>query len=136
MTPDYSALTDSELAAEAALIASNIRDMEAVLSARRADMQAVEDEQERRELEAMWKANPGARLEVGDSVLITDEFRAFKFRQTHDNYTSYLNQDASITAIWCDPPEVYILNADFGTSCPIELARRMRQAYLDNTPDK
>ena len=96
-------------------------------------IQAIRAEIDQRAIEAFWANNPGLRLNVGDRLAVTDEFTAFQkewnpqpwrhpafidcFEKSSDGYRVRIN-DGKKTAGWTTG------------DIPIDIARRMREAWL------
>lgn len=136
--PNLANRSDSELAAEIANLTHEIDSLYtqiAMYSALRANMEA---EQERRRLMPFWEAHPGLSFVTGDLLLVTqtvidspecEMFKICKLGETF--YASNIGGEYK-------PELIYILRSSGGMGVPvsIELARHMRQAWLEQQAAK
>lgn len=96
-----------------------------MLNAIEADLANFRTELRHRKLAAFWQANEGLRLEVGDSVMITQE-AVEKFGGSNGSIGRVLR----ITEL--NLKNGIVVSVGFGVkaSVPLDIARRMRFAYL------
>jgi hypothetical protein len=94
-------------------------------------LKAIQAELKRRQIEAVWVANPGERLQVGDRLLITQEAHDNKIGDiSHFSNIWPLNSVVSVRDISTTGRISFTNENGSSTYIDLDIARRMRQAWL------
>lgn len=123
---------------------AEIKELEAQLKRKCAIVADCQNELDRRAIDAYWESHPElVRLEVGDKVVITEEFQQLKIEQIGYKEASWwFDSDWAIGAIHDIRDVSPITNTghierDMGvTSCPYSVMVGMRRAYLQRQESK
>lgn len=138
---DYLTLTDDQLKAKR----NNVHRLRLAAEQEAERYELIEDEiwteMKRRKLEAFWQKHPGLRLEVGDKLSVTPSLIAEKDRCCRQGHTYPLGEVYEVTGVYPhdDPYTVRIEEFCRGissTSVTLDIAREMRQAFLDREAAK
>lgn len=130
--------TDKELQTQLTEANAAVESFKAKLTEQKKLTFAIQNELNRRAINALWQEHPEWKLEPNDVLIVTDEF----LRHEHALYRGNTSFDqleyAYVHAVKMEGAEVVIdVGVEKGLSTamgrPLAIIVRMRQAYLDAT---
>lgn len=125
---NYDRFSDNELKSKVALHLEFARSYDEQADHAREWAAEYQDELYRRDIVRAWENLPGLRLQAGDKLIITP--RAWQWLTEHGG--SYeIGDETSIAEVGLFADGRLFITGKPRWAYPIELAREMRQAYLD-----
>lgn len=130
--PDFSQLSETQLSEQIAIVRRQQESMELALETGKRLLADLEAESERRAVAAYWQAHPELlRLEVGDKLLITEEFIASK-RPLFSSFPSswHIGVLCTVRKIGLKEGSIDIEHGGGTGGVSFDLLQQMRLAYL------